>query len=584
VTDHCRFAVHEYSGHHLFAEHGSSPYFALRVLIDQLDGAVSDVPVEIDGEEWLVTLFNQPSGLEPSRTDDVESLYEYRLHADGEGRRKFRALLQPRLDWEPDRQPKSVPNDCPEGVNVRSDQSSNVHPVEFVELLPKFLNALADELGLDWNSRYFGGPLHDYSSITQLEVYARLQRDMASKVVGGSGVMRRLFDLVADRKGSSVTYHADNDAPNMDIVGYNHRLLFDAADASLLFDDVSRPGKRRGGQLKHYHPEYVRGEESQDDPLYHPKVGWLFKTSLNDGNAVAFAEVADLLRELEENLANVLAWSEVPIDPTTPPFVSDDHFVPQASGRDVELIDDPTPTIERDQESVLVRTMTRLEDSDLDVLDRLISDGGRADVDDLADESGWSVRTVYRVLDRLDEIIDSQNGSVSFLSRKVQQDVREVVRRVETTVEASARVVEDLLGLEQRDVERKGRAFQNWLTEYGAEIVDDGSGAGRMTIDVGASLALAKSRPEPHAPEVANFARHCWSKTGRDPAEILDAVLEFELPTGESVRRSVRKLLRSFDASSQIRRERDSDSRSLSELDEFAMQHIYGISADETPH
>jgi hypothetical protein len=172
--------------------------------------------------------------------------------------------------------------------------------------------------------------------------------------------------------------------------------------------------------------------------------------------------------------------------------------------------------------------MSRLEDSDLDVLDQLIADGGQADVDELAAEAGWSVRTVYRVLDRLDEIIGSQDGSVSFLSRKIQQDVREVVDRVESTVQAGARVVEDLLGIDQRDVERAGRAFRNWLAEYGIDVVDDGADGGRMQLRARTALALAKSRPEPFAPEVADYGILCWDKTGRDIDEILRARLTFE--------------------------------------------------------
>jgi hypothetical protein len=522
VSDHVRAAVHEFSGALLWDDYGDSPYWALRQLYQDVGGGLSNVDVEIDGEEWSVSLGYQESGLEPRRSDDVDQLYEYRIAADGAGERKLRLLVQPRLGWDdPERRPQSVPASLGEAVAVRAEQCSNVHPVEVRDLIPAVFQAVADERDLDWSDRYLTGTPHEYSAVTMLELYLRVERQTARKLVGGSGVFRALWDVVADQAGSKVVYSADN----TEIVGYNHQLRFDEAAASRLFDDA--PGPRHGWQLKHYHPKYVRSEEHSDDPLYHPKLGALFKKSLNDG-AVAFADVGDLLDELEENLINVLDWGDVPTRPTSPPFVADDHFSARASDRVVEIYDDPTPTIERDQESVLVQTMTRLEDSDLDVLDQLIADGGQADVDELADEAGWSVRTVYRVLDRLDEIIGSQDGSVSFLSRKIQQDVREVVDRVESTVQAGARVVEDLLGIDQRDVERAGRAFRNWLAEYGIDVVDDGADGGRMQLRARTALALAKSRPEPFAPEVADYGALCWSKTGRDPGEIARARLTFD--------------------------------------------------------
>jgi hypothetical protein len=513
----------------LFADRGDSPYWALRDLIKRLGGGVSDVPVvDETGEEWTVSLSYQQSGLEPRVDDDVDELHEYRLDADGAGERKVRLLIQPRLDWdEPSRRPQSVPASLGEATNVRAEQCSNVGPTETRQLVPQLLAGLCRAGDLDWNPSYFTGDLHEYSSITALEVYVRLNRDMARKVIGGSGVFRRLFDLVATEEGSKVVFSADN----TEIVGYNHQLRFDQAAAATLFSDA--PGRRHGFQLKHYHPKHVRGDDRDDDPLYHPKVGVLFKKSLNDG-AVPFNEVEALLTELEEDLLNVLAWSDVPTDATTPPYVPDDHFSAAQSDRGIELFGDPTPEIERDQDSILVRTLCRLEDSDLDVLDRLVADGGETDVAAIAGDTGWSVRTVYRALDRVGELVDVSNGAASFLSQKIREDVRQVVQRVESTVEAQARVVEDLLSIDQRDVDADARAFQRWLAEYGVDLNDDGDGP--LELRARTALSLAKAGPGQFAAEVADYAARAWLRTGRDPVAIKRARLVFDDPVAGCTR------------------------------------------------
>ncbi|WP_225316426.1 MULTISPECIES: hypothetical protein [Haloferax] len=146
-------------------------------------------------------------------------------------------------------------------------------------------------------------------------------------------------------------------------------------------------------QLKHYHPEHVR-KKSGDDPLYHPKLGALYKKNLNQDQSVRWTDRHDLVDDLEEKMMNVLEWAGIPTNPGSW-FVEDDHFVPGESDRRIAFWDDPTPEIEASQESVIIRTLQELEDSDRDVLEYVaMADGGT--VDGAAEETGWSEATVYR--------------------------------------------------------------------------------------------------------------------------------------------------------------------------------------------
>jgi predicted transcriptional regulator len=518
---------------------GDRPYWALRSIYShEIGGGASSVPVEIDSEEWTVSLSHQQSGVEPRATDDVDQLYEYRLNANGAGHRKIRLLVQPRLDWtDDDRRPQSVPAQLGLATNVKVDIAVNVDPRDLRDLVPALFSKTFAELGVGWNDQLFRGQLHEYSNVTQLEQYVRIQRDQARKIVRLDGIFHRLFHLLAEREGSKIVYSADN----RDIVGHNHQVRLDTEAISQLLD-----GWRTGGQFKHYHPEHV-GDRSQDDPLHHPKIGFLFKKKWNDGHTVPWSRLEELMQQCEENLMNLLEWAGVPTKPGGW-FVEDDHFVPTESDRDVAFFDDPTPKIEREQDSVILRTMQRLTDSDRDVLEAVaLTDGGeRPHVEEIEAATDWSASTIYRVLNRLGGLLESDNGNVQFVSAKIAERVQDVISTANDAVDAAARAVEDVLSVDPRDLERAGRAWQNWLNRYGAELVDDGRDDGKATIRIRQLLSHAKSIADAtgaaYAPEILNYGLIAWDKAGRDPRVFRNAIVIYDTNNGTE-RASVKRLL-----------------------------------------
>jgi hypothetical protein len=518
-ADHPATAPHELRGSVLYDQHGDSPYWALRELLQELDGGEDGIDVVVDQEQWEVSVGYQKSGLEPRPQDDVDSLYEYRINAYGNDQRKLPLLIQPRLDWKGDNRPNSVPKDLGLATNVKIETAVNLEPEEIERLIPAIMRGVARHAGVDWNGEYFEGPPHRYSSITQYERYYRLERGQARKIVRTDGIFHRLFHLLAEREGSKVVYSADN----TEIVGYNHQVRLDKDAANRLLEDA-----QRGKQFKHYHPKHVRGDDS-GDPLYHPKLGCLFKKGWNANNSVPWHEHPDLARELEENLVNLLHWANIP-SRCGPTFIADDHFDAEPSDREVAIFEDPTPEIERDQDSVLVSTMSRLTDRDLDVLEGVaLTDGGEAHVAELEQETGWATSTIYRALGTLDELLENENGNVSFISEKIQQRVREVVERTQEVVNAQARIVEDVLDVDPRDLERAGRAWQNWLHRYGAELIDHGRDT---KIRVRTLMSRLKSASGEYAPEVVEYGAIAWVKAGRDPAEFRNAMIEYDTASG----------------------------------------------------
>ncbi|MHC3439219.1 DUF7845 domain-containing protein [Natrialbaceae archaeon A-gly3] len=545
MADHPATAAHEIRGYLTYTEYGDSPYWQWGKVVNAFDGGVKiddpdGITLKIDGETWSVAVGYQEGGLEPRPTDNVDgNLREYRVTAHGEDERKLPLLIQPRLDWGSERRPQSVPADLGLATNIKLEQCVNLEPTEIENLIPRVLQEIAEKAGVDWHPAYFTGTPHEYSRVTQYERYFRVDREYARKVVRSDGIFHRLFHLLADQEGSKIVYSADN----REVVGYNHQLRLPTQAVSEMFPD----GTRHGLQLKHYHPEHVRKDETDDegevDPLYHPKLGALFKKGLNDG-AIPWHEIDDLAQELEETLVNVLEWADVPTKGSGS-FVSDWHF--EATGRsdlEVALFDDPTPAIEASQESILVSTLTRLSDRDQDVLENVAMTDGGAHVEEIADGAGWSTSTIYRALGKLGDLLENDNGNVSFISAKIRDRVRDLVDQLDETVEATTRIIEDTLDVDPRDLERKGRAWQNWLTRYGAELVSDGEEFGEEAkIRIREILNTYKSTSYDNVGEVLEYGRIAWIKAGRDPDTFDNATVVFNVGNGNTMRGKARLLI-----------------------------------------
>jgi hypothetical protein len=540
---HVGTAPHETRGSLLYDQHEVSPYWALRRLYQSIDGGLSGLELELPRwqapgtETWEVSLNYHPSGLEPRPSDDVQTLNEYDIQAYGDGQRKLPICVKPRLGWDdcPERRPQSVPADLGPATAVALQNVVNIDLDEIAWLIPRLFEAVADEIGLSWNSDYFTGEPHPFSTITQHERYLRIEREQAKKLTRADGIFPRLFHVAAQTKGSKAVYSADN----REALHWNHQLRLDPESASELF-----PGRRRGYQAKRYLPEHV-GDRDDDDPLKHPKLGLLFKKGLNGDTAVPWSERHDLTHELEETALNLCSWASVPTKPGQW-YVADDHFDASESDRQVAFYDDPTPEMEAEQESVLVRTLSRLTESDRDVLDRLARTDGGTHVGEVESEIEWSTSTVYRALQRLDDLLENDNGNVRFVSEKIREKVRDVIGRVDEVVESQTRVIEEVLDMDPRDLERAGRAWQNWLNRYAAEYIENGGHAGRDKLRIRTILSELKALPHPYAPEIAEYGATAWVKSGRDPNRIRNAVVEYDTPDGGTATKRLRDLLRTL--------------------------------------
>lgn len=419
-------APHELSGNLIFTADTLRPYFAFDSVVKDVDGAESTT-IDFDGDRYELQLYHEQSGLKPPADPDfdfrLESVREFRIKfkiQDDVGQKSGSFHIAPRwpdMESKGDSPTPSTPDIT--GVNIRVD-GSNLAIDKYSELLRQAADAF------DINSGYFAdSKIHRYSNIWQFEYYVRINRDRADRITGSGGPLRRIFHHV-ESDGGFRELREDN----RDSGGDHHRVQVDSDGAGKLL-----AGHELGKKIKLYDPKHP--PSNADNPLYHPKLGVSLKTNINANGSVPWRDRARLERECDELLLNILSWSGLSTRADPSVYISDAYFDATESTRSRRLIDDPTPAIKRKQETVVIDGLTAnpdLNESDRDTLVAM-TDGGTATPDDLADETGYSKRTVYRVIDRLEDILRSRAGFVEFASEYLADTVRSTLAGAKEAIE-----------------------------------------------------------------------------------------------------------------------------------------------------
>jgi hypothetical protein len=228
------------------------------------------------------------------------------------------------------------------------------------------------------------------------------------------------------------------------------------------------PFHRFAKQIKHYHVR--EGSSSVEGALSHPKVGVRFHSKAN-GGTISWDDAERLERELDEWLLNSLSWAGIEIEETAA-FVADDYFSADTESRQRRIVEDPLPSIADQQENVVITHLRDgLNDSDLDVLETLVTDGGDVSPSDVADDTEWHLDTIYAAVNRLEGMVEHEYDSLSLRSNRIAELVTERVRAAEEALidaaETSARV------LERADaIDRASDALVEWCERHGISISD----------------------------------------------------------------------------------------------------------------
>ena len=206
---------HEFGANLLFTEHDLAPYWAFRLVVSDHGGGASEVAtVEHEGRSYDVSLGHQKSGLAPREDDEIQTVYEYRVHLEERGNpeRKADFLIQPRWRDMKTTEGKTVSTPNVVGVNVKT-QGANIEFEEYPSLLRKAAASL------DVNVRYFE-EVHEYSTIYDAARYVRVREGKSDTIYGTNGTLRRVRELVADTGYTKLV------SDDRETDGYYHTVTF----------------------------------------------------------------------------------------------------------------------------------------------------------------------------------------------------------------------------------------------------------------------------------------------------------------------------------------------------------------------
>jgi hypothetical protein len=473
---------HEFDAFLNFDEYGLKPYYGLTSFRKEHDWVGDGKPsttFEFDGQDWAVVLDYDDQPIIPwsDPSYKLETAYLYRVYlvcmdetyddesADASQRVKGGTFtVYPR--W-PDMKKQDDETGAISKVNGYMDlgrpyltvraQASNIDFEKYVDLMAEAFAAF------DVPRRYFSNP-HESSNINDAAMYVRPKRDISGPVYAADGPIARIHQLLeSDRSGYRKHVEDNRERPGDYVTA-----TIDSGRASKLIR-----GHTIGKEVKHY---YMRNPDNYSPEQFgwHPKLEVSFQTSVTDETIYWDRENAPDLeqcrRELDETLMNVLDWAGLDVLGGDE-YHEDAYFDPESrSRRSLKLVDCPLPEIESEQENAVMRLWGDMNGSDRALTELLLTDGGEVSPKDAAEKTGYSYRTVRRVVDRLEGFVRHTYGKLEvesdFAAKEMLKRVRSAEEQFQRTIGATAmQVAEDASGFESGPFDRFKRSYEVGVRE-----------------------------------------------------------------------------------------------------------------------
>ncbi|MFC4357495.1 hypothetical protein ACFO0N_05965 [Halobium salinum] len=499
---------HEFDVHFIFTEYGLKPYYWMDSIRKEYDGWQTEgkptAQMSFNGHDYILCYDYDKGGLDPWEHESyhLQSVPEFRFYfarkdalwnggrPDSKGARKGAAgtiTVRPRWpNLTSNGNRVSVPDLGQPYIDAQV-QASNIPHDQYHELLRHIMAAFGG------STSYFSEP-HEMSNIGDAAVYLRIDSEESGSLYAADGPIARSHNLLeADRSGYRKHVEDHRKRPGY----YVTTTITDERAADLV------RGHKFGKEVKHYYPEHPKKFEP-DDPLYHPKLEISYQTSVTD-ETVYWDDLEDLTRELEETLFNIMDWSGLSIRGGSH-LVSDQYFDASAEHRrSLRITDCPLPEVENEQEMRVMRLWRDMTDSDEQLVDHLLTDGGQQSMQGAAESIDCSYRTIRRSVQRLEGLVEQTYGNLEIASKHQQQlmlkRLRAAKNRFEQTMEQTVMEVADAASDQQRSAWSKVRA------EYDITVKED-TGDCRKLLEIG-----YQPKDSEEAREVLNEIRLRYQET-----------------------------------------------------------------------
>ncbi|QCC46596.1 DUF7845 domain-containing protein [Halobellus limi] len=476
---------HEADIHFIFAEDGLDPYYALNAVIrkEHDDWQTEGKPkttMEFRGETWALVADYDQQPIDPWSHESyrMESAPLFRIYfaakdalydgkpADQSGKvRGGTMTIRPRwpnMTKDGGTPVRGVPDLGKPYIDVQV-QASNIEHSCYPELVRTAMAAF------DVSHRYFENP-HEMSNINDLARYVRVRRSKSSPLYAADGPIARTH-AVLEAGQEGYRKHVED---HTKVPGYHVSTIVDDKRARDII-----PGQQLGKEIKHYYPRDPSYYEP-GDALYHPKLEVAYQTARTD-ETLRWSDLDEAVRELDEAIYNYLDWADLPVRADEETFRSDEYFDASAeSHRSVKLVDCPLPDVEDEQEHVVMRLWGNTLESDRDLIDSLVTDGGKPTREELANRTGYSYRTVRRFVNRCEDVVRDAYDGLSIDSKHKEQLLIDRVRTAESQFRES---VEHAVLNAADVVENRGRSKWSEVKQrYNVSLSD---GKTKQVLDVG---------------------------------------------------------------------------------------------------
>jgi len=484
--------LHEVGAQWLFDRHGLDPYFAVVSNFDaclQEDGADGVGTFEAAGDTWRLNHQEDKvkyweGKIATREGDSGDAYYEYNIGVvadDAVGRKRINFQFRPALPnaehVDSGGQIGSLPPDLPEGIRVQVD-GANVDLEDYIDVLRELMRAM------DVNPEYFcEDELHEWSRCYNQAPYVRLDRGLSERhVVPRDGLLDRLSSHAAQQRGKG-RYEWDNE----EIIGHRNTVAMDAQNLQAFI-----PDQTVGKLLKSYHMK--NPEESLETATAHPKLEVQYSTefSFGDFESVPWRDpdgfdAYDLQEELVEWLLNSLDWAGVSLTPDEDIYVADEYFAVEGLNEaiDVTLHPDPMPVLEEHKRDLAEHHIvgSDLTETQKKVL-KVAVDGGQQHHEEVAEAAGASSSTVYRLAEKLGDILRLENGLLQVADDVVRERCRDLLQVIERSADWVSRSIGQIRR-EADDVDlTEDSPLAKWMRTYGVSIDRGGYGRETWTVDI----------------------------------------------------------------------------------------------------
>lgn len=514
-------APHEYTVNLNYNSDGLRPWFGCISALSSGGGSV-ERSFEHDGTTYETTLYYQEGNLEPPETGqtpagtDIEfqTIREPRLDVTavdgGRADAGFNAHVRPR--WKnltatkDDGSTVSVPvpddlaNHRTDAISVRVS-GSNVDPTEYLTLLQKGFASVGV------GAHYFESP-HPTSNIQDVARYVRLDRDESGPVHARAGPIVGLAHVMEnDREGYRKLVQNDQDNHGRTLPGFYHTATLGPERVQEVFPSHTFPV-----EVKHYY-ESEALDRSPDDALAHPKLEVSYQVSRWDDTLRPTDDTLERIRrELDETIYSVLADAGLDLR-AGGPYISDEYFDAENATTDANIVSLDLSEIRHEQENIVVRHLADgLSPVERECLDALVTDGGEVSPSDVADSYDRHIDSVYRALDRMEDMIDREYDSISLRSTYVAELVHDALDAARSGMKRAVDATAKALDAADRGLDERTSEFVAWAARAG---VNHKERNGSVRLDFG---HVDADNPRQKVKRLLREGYRLWEAMNRDPA------------------------------------------------------------------